>query len=188
MFLVLVYLAVGWAGMNWARDGDPLWPRFPGWIQGVAVLALIMPAFHMLQTGGPRILPSDKAVEAAIKQVRELVEGASGEVLFIDQRQLLTFGQISRVELFGEYELKNMMNQAMGGNDDYFDAFIDDLSEHRFALIVSDPLPRFVQSTDHAFGEENDAWLQYVAEPLQLYYEEIYKFGGQGPWIMAPRQ
>ena len=109
------------------------------------------------------------------------------EVLFIDQRQLLTFGQISGVELFSEYELKDMMNQAMGGNEDYFDRFIGDLREHRFALIVSDPLPKFVQASDYKFGEENDAWLFYVAEPLQLYYEEIYRFGGQGPWIMAPR-
>lgn len=188
MFLLLLYFAVGWAGMNWLRAGEPAWPKFPVWIQGVAVLALIVPAFAMLRSGGPQFLPSDAKVQTAIEGVRDEVESASGEVLFIDQRQLLTFGQISGVELVGEYELKDMMNQAMRGNSAYFEAFRDDLQRLRFALIVSDPLPSFVRGSDYEFGEENDAWLRFVAAPLQRYYEPVHRFGEVGLWIMAPKR
>ena len=188
MFLLLLYLAVGWSGMNWALDGEREWRKLPVWIQGVAVLALIFPAFAMVRTGGPQFLLSRAKIQTAIDVVQEDVAGASGEVLFIDQRQLLTFGQISGVEVVGEYELKDMMNQAMRGNDAYFESFSDDLKRLRFALIVSDPLPSFVKGSDYEFGEENDAWLRYVADPLQRYYEPVHRLGQVGLWIMAPKQ
>ncbi len=188
MFLILVYLAVGWAGMNWARAKKLTWPRLPVWIQGVTALALIVPAFDVMRTGGPQFLLAEAGYRSAMVIVKAEVEGASGEVLFIDQRQLLTFGQITNVELIGEYELKDMMNQAMRGNNAYFDAFSDDLERHRFALIVSDPLPSFVQGSDFEFGEENDAWLRYVASPLRRYYEPVHRLGEVGLWIMAPKQ
>ena len=40
----------------------------------------------------------------------------SGEVLFMDQRQLLTFGYITDVPLVPDYEKKVMMNEALSGN------------------------------------------------------------------------
>jgi hypothetical protein len=181
-------LALGRAGINWSRAGRLAWPKFPVWMQGVAVLALIIPAFSMVRTGGPQFLPVEARIEDAMEVVRDEVDDASGEVLFIDQRQLLTFGQITDVELIGGYELKDMMNQAMQGNNAYFKAFSDDLKRHRFALIVSDPLPSFVQGSDYEFGEENDAWLRYVAGPLQRYYEPVHRLGDVGLWIMAPKQ
>ena len=188
MFLLMLFLAAGWAGMNGSRAGTLAWPKFPVWIQGVAVLALIIPVFDMVRTGGPQFLPVEARIEDAMEVVRDEVDDASGEVLFIDQRQLLTFGQITDVELIGEYELKDMMNQAMQGNNAYFEAFSDDLERHRFALIVSDPLPSFVRGSDYEFGEENDAWLRYVAGPLQRYYEPVHRLGEVGLWIMAPKQ
>lgn len=188
MFLLVLFLAVGWAGKNWSRAGEPAWPKLPIWMQGVAVLALIVPTFNIVRTGGPQFLPADAKSQATMKVVRDEIEGASGEVLFIDQRQLLTFGQITGVELVGEYELKDMMNQAMQGNNAYFEAFSDDLQRHRFALIVSDPLPSFVKGSDYEFGEENDAWLLYVSGPLQRYYEPIRRLGEVGLWIMAPKR
>ena len=188
MFLILVYLAVGWAGMNWARAKRLAWQRLPIWIQGMVALALIVPAFNMVRTGGPQFLLAEAGYRLAIAVVQAEVDDASGQVLFIDQRQLLTFGQITDVELIGEYELKNMMNQAMQGDNAYFEAFSNDLERHRFALIVSDPLPSFVQGSDYEFGEENDAWLRYVAGPLQRYYEPIHRLGEVGLWIMAPKQ
>ena len=188
MFLMLIYLAVGWAGMNWARAGKLAWPRLPVWIQGVAALALIVPAFDMVRTGGPQFLLAEAGYRSAMEIVRDEVEGAPGEVLFIDQRQLLTFGYINGVELVSEYELKEMMNQAMRSDEAYFEKFSDDLREHRFALIVSDPLPSFVKGSDYQFGEENDAWLQFVAGPLRQHYEPIHRLGEVGIWIMAPKR
>lgn len=54
--------------------------------------------------------------------------------------------------------------------------------------IVSDPLPSFGQSSECEFGEENNAWLRYVASPLQRHYEPVHRLGEVGLWIMAPKQ
>ena len=39
---------------------------------------------------------------------------SQGEILFMDQRQLLTFGYVRNVPLVPEYEKKVLMNAAMG--------------------------------------------------------------------------
>ncbi|MFQ5943724.1 MAG: hypothetical protein ACE5JF_09240 [Anaerolineales bacterium] len=188
MFLVLLFLAVGWAGMSWARTTKPAWSKLPVWMQGVVALAVIVPGFVTVRTGGPQFLLAEAGYRSAMEVVRAEVEGASGEVLFIDQRQLLTFGHVEGVQLVGEYELKDMMNQAMRGNEAYFEKFSDDLQKHRFALIISDPLPSFLRGSDFEFGEENDAWLRYVASPLQRYYEPLHRIGEVDLWIMAPKR
>jgi len=46
------------------------------------------------------------------------------------------------------------MDQAMANNGSYFEEFYQDLKNHRFSLIISDPV--FVQEKDSnvTFGEE----------------------------------
>jgi hypothetical protein len=140
-----------------------------------------------VRSGGPLLLPSDQQVQESLSILRSEVEIASsnGEVLFIDQRQLITFGEIEGVPLVADYELKDMMNQAMSANTVYFDQFRQDLASHRFELIVTDPLPGFVQGSEYEFGEENDAWLEFAAGPLNRYYQPIEKLS-VGIWLLAP--
>ena len=58
----------------------------------------------------------------------------------------------------------------MSDNTAYLDTFHDDISHQRFALIVSEPLTTQVQGRSHGFGEENDAWVERVSEPILCYY------------------
>jgi hypothetical protein len=51
---------------------------------------------------------------------------AQGRVLFMDQRQLLTFGYVEDVPLVPEYEKKVLMNAAMGADANYFAPFYAD--------------------------------------------------------------
>jgi hypothetical protein len=120
-------------------------------------------------------LPSNELTQAKIQMIRDYVQQAKsrGEVLFMDQRQLLTFGYIQDVRLVSEYEKKLMMDRALSSDAAYFEPFYTDLASHRFALIISDPLRAPIKDSDYQFGEENNAWVKWVAIPVLCYYEPV---------------
>jgi hypothetical protein len=201
MFLIgmLFVAALAWraGGAEWLRSAE----NFPGWMRGLMLLLVVLPAIPSLAGLRPisfardlswlvtltdtaenskasRVLdtlPSDQKVQSSLEVVRGQVENAQthGPVLFMDQRQLLTFGFVRNVPLVAEYEKKVMMNMALGANQAYFQPFYDDLAAHRFALIVSDPLLAPVKDSDYQFGEENNAWVKWVVKPVLCYYEPV---------------
>ena len=119
-------------------------------------------------------LPPQEDVPAALKTIRREIEAAAphGEILFMDQRQLLTFGFVPNVALVPEYDKKLLMDRAM--TDSYgsvFPAFYADLAAHRFSLIISDPLRLPIKDSDFKFGEENNAWVKWVSSPVLCYYK-----------------
>ena len=112
-----------------------------------------------------------------------------GTVLFIDQRQLLTFGTIQDVPLITDYEKKYLMEQAMSGNQKYFDVFKKDLAEHRFALIVSEPIRTGLVSADtRNFAQENNAWVTFVSAPLLEYYTPLTTYDEIGVQLLVPKE
>ncbi len=121
------------------------------------------------------MLPVQEEVDSALYIIQSEVDKAKlqGEVLFMDQRQLLTFGYITGVPLVPDYEKKLLMNQALTGDPRYFDGFYADLAAQRFSLIVTEPLHTPVQDTSFQFGEENNAWVKWVSGPVLCYYEPL---------------
>lgn len=182
--LLLVAMAVSWM----PGGGRQIWSQLSEFGRVLVIMALLVPVLDAVRSGGPLSLPSDTVIRNSLAIIQEEAAAATqeGPVLFIDQRQLFTFGQLADVPLDMNYELKDMMNQALGANLAYFEGFRQDLEEHRFALIVSDPLPSALQGRGHQFGEENDAWLTYVAEPLRTYYEPYLVLDEVGAWLLRP--
>jgi hypothetical protein len=127
----------------------------------------------------PRILgllPRRADVDETLAVIKGYVEDAKtrGDVLFMDQRQLLTFGYIKDVPLVAEYEKKYLMDQAMGDTAAAsFPAFYSDLEKRRFSLIVTEPLKLPIKDSNYGFSEENNAWVKWVAAPVLCYYEPI---------------
>jgi hypothetical protein len=121
------------------------------------------------------MLPTQLEVDDALETIQVEVDRAKlqGDVLFMDQRQLLTFGNITGVPLVPEYEKKLLMNQALSGNAAYFDGFYADLAARRFSLIISEPLRTPIKDSSFQFGEENNAWVKWVAAPVLCYYEPL---------------
>ena len=135
------------------------------------------------------LLPPRDEVGKTLALIQEQVADAQtrGEILFMDQRQLLTFGYIQGVALVSEYEKKYLMDQAMGGTAaSTFPAFYRDLEAHRFALILSDPLRLPIKDSDYSFGEENNAWVKWVAAPILCYYEPLVTLDGVQDRIARP--
>ncbi len=211
MFLLgmLFMGAIAWkngAG-DWLLSGEVV----PGLIKGVIVLSLTNSAIWSLleirafdfgkDSAWIKTLvdaPSDKAldmlpvqeeIDIALRTIQGEVDSAElqGEVLFIDQRQLLTFGYVTDVFLVPEYEKKRLMDEAMRGELSYFEPFYSDLASHRFTLIVSEPLRNPVKDSSYQFGEENNAWVTWVSNPVLCYYEPIETLKDVNVQLLVPR-
>ena len=180
MFLIgLLFLAaVGWEYLS-ARWGDNP-AAFPAWAKVLLLLALVVPLVQPLLGLGPVGLPDPVKWKDALGGTRDAAVDAArqGEVLFIDQRQLLTFGFITYVPLVPDYEKKYMMDLAMANDDAYFARFNQDLAAHRFKLIVSEELFTNYQGKNYTFGNENDAWVKYVSIPVLCYYQPSATYKG----------
>jgi hypothetical protein len=111
-----------------------------------------------------------------------------GKVLFITERQLLTFHTLEGVPLEPDYEKVFLMEMGMSNNSPYLTTLYDYLHNQRFALIISEPMTIQYQGRTHQFGEENDAWVTRVAEPVLCYYQPQTTFNEVAVQILVPRQ
>lgn len=179
-----------WIFRDWLDRGLPGLYEIKS-LMAVFCLAIIFPTTTMIQYGEPFGVPNDYFVTSSLEKLEKEVAEASkkGEVLFMDQRQLLTFGYIKNVPLVSEYEKKLVMDQAMGGNQAYFEPFYKDLENHRFSMIVSEPL--YVSMADESirnFAEENNSWVYWVSRPLLKYYKAKVTYDEVGVQLLIPRE
>ena len=118
------------------------------------------------------MVPPQGVIEKSLAVIQAAADAAkqNGGVLFMDQRQLLTFGYIQDIPLISLYDKKVLMDQALASNEPYFQGFYADLSAKRFSLIVTQPLVVKSQGADE-FGEENNAWVKWVTQPLLCFYD-----------------
>lgn len=162
----------------------------PAWVQGLLVLMMIILAVQSLRDSIPVRIPPAARAQETLSYLQEQVANATteGEVLFMDQRQLLTFGEVPAIPLVVEYEKKYLMDQALSAEAEYFAGFHSDLAQTRFALIISEPLKVVYRGEEHHFGDENDAWVRWVAEPVLCYYEPIKTFKEVKVQVLVPRE
>ena len=109
----------------------------------------------------------------------------SGEVLFIYQRQLLTFGMIPNVKMVPEDEVVSLMEMAISGNKPYLNKFYADLASHRFAAIVASRQNLGVETGD--FIEESNVWTKLVAQPLLCQYKPAVTLTFSNIQVFVPR-
>jgi hypothetical protein len=136
----------------------------------------------------PLSLPSKSIQENALNSMQEEIDRRveNGEILFIDQRQLLTFDSLN-TPLVADYEKKVLMNEAISQDVEYFSTFYDDLQTHRFSLIINEPLNIIYQEDEASYSEENNAYVKWVSEPLLCYYEPLKTFSEVGVELLIPR-
>ncbi len=158
-------------------------------VRMVATLADTAPA-QPLPDPLPDTLPSESDSMKALDDIRQAVKRAAprGEILFMDQRQLLTFGFIKGIALVPEYDKKVLIDRALAGNAVYFEDFYRDLASHRFSLIITQPVNRRLDQTEGHFSEENNAWVKWVARPLLCHYQSIDTLKKIDVELLAPRQ
>lgn len=191
MFLIsLVFVAA----LAWEAAGQPMIDNLSAqspWFRLLLLLAIGIPAFQPFLDGGPLELPPADKVKWTLELVREEVErvqAEGGEVLFMDQRQLLTFGEVPGARLVPEYEKKLVMDKALSSDAEYFREFYRDLAAKRFGAIITEPLKVRFSDEEEDWGAENDAWVTWVSEPVLCYYEPAYTIRQTRVWILTPRE
>ena len=213
MFLIGVLFAAALAWRNGGREWIEGAAAAPAWVRTLVLLLILFPGYQPLMSLAPisiaddmsvvrtladippegpfpESLPSTEETTKALDRIRREVGAAasSGEVLFMDQRQLLTFGYIEGVTLIPEYDKKVLINEAMSAHTQYFQDFYQDLASQRFTLIVSNPLHMRIQSETDDFSEENNAWVRWVSTPILCFYEPSVTLRKVTVQLLVPRQ
>ena len=168
---------------NYHLDSQPL-------LVFLVCAVLIAPVTYALRGGARLELPAQQTTNEVMDTITNTVNEYKdkGEILFMDQRQLLTFGMVKDVPLVDDYEKKYLMDQAMADNADYFAGFYKDLIEQRFVLIVNEPSNYVIRGSEFSFGEENDAYVKWVTIPVLCTYESLYASHEIGVELLVPRQ
>jgi hypothetical protein len=137
----------------------------------VIAYALVMPLVFLLFLLSPYPRYNEGGSRAAYQQLVEAVNnaGREGPVLFINERQLVTFGDVD-VPLVPEYEVVTLMEMAMSNNRPYLEQFYHDLANHRFAAIVATKQNRAIKETG-PLAEENNVWNTHISPYILCYYE-----------------
>jgi len=181
MFSVLV--TAFWANQVKAeKEAKPMWGQV-SW--GVVATAVLIPLGFAIRHIG--FLPSfnEKVAEADIQKLQEALQGG-GEILFITERQMLTFNIIDGITLVPEYEQSELMEMAMSRNRPYLEQYYADLQDRRFALIVAED-QKFTTQKEGAFVEENVAWVRYAGAPLLCNYKPILTLTSNNLQVYEPR-
>jgi hypothetical protein len=152
-------------------------------VTGLLAAMILIPALFPLYTGKPLRLPAAERTQFVLQRIQDKVACAAnyGPVLFMDQRQLLTFGFVENVPLVPDYEKKFVMDQALADNEAYFNEFYEDLAAGEFALIVSEREGTTLKELDQesvgdSLVEESNAWTHWVSIPLLSYYESVANY------------
>jgi hypothetical protein len=173
-FLLLLLVTSGYAFFDRvSQENDAQQPVFkPAGV--LTLLAILMPVLFALDMNPVNPPPTMNEAREAVMTVRDAVDavaGQGGDVLFISERQLIVFPYIQGVRLVPDYEKVFLMEMAMSNNRNYLESFYANLMDHRYALIVSEPLKAVYKGPEYSFGEENDVWVKRVVEPILCYYQ-----------------
>lgn len=190
MFLItLVFLAA----LIWKAGGREIIQTIgqQKWIVQVLLLAAVLyPGSQGMLSSMPIETATKAKTEEALEIIQIMVDDRSpGEILLIDQRQLLTFDIIKNVKLVPEYEKKVLMDMAMANDASYFQGFYKDLKTQRFSLIVSQPVYITYQEVEHegGFGSENNTWVDWVSVPMLCHYEPVITDTTMKFMLLVPR-
>ena len=142
MFLIALVFC---AALAWRQRADLSILKLdeaPVWVQWNWVIFIFILAFFTVYQIRPLDVVPDYFVKEVLQRINREVDLAEGEgdVLFIDHRQLLSFGYVKDIPLIDEYEKKYLMEQTFKKNENYFKNFREDIRNQRFSLIITEPL------------------------------------------------
>jgi len=165
-------------------------PIKPGW-QLLSLIVLI-PAVFAITYGGQLVSFDLVEVEDNLNLLQSYVDQAKlddGEILFVSERQLLTYNYIEDVPLVHDYEQMILMEMAMADNQAYLESFKKDLRSYRFSMIVHNHLPARTKANEkYPLAEENNVYLERVASGIKCYYAIKERMPLIGVDVLVPKE
>ena len=174
LVMVLLIAAVVYLGRMHDQDRQIVRIRIPFWLKA-AIFA--MPILFMVSYGGRTVVPFDQqAAQDNLNQIQRYVDEAvaeGGEVLFISERHLITFGLIKNAPLVHEHEKVLLQEMVMAKNEVYLANLGAELAGQRYALIVTDHLPSVWKDPNIVpLAMENNVVLKNLVPLFTCAYEE----------------
>ncbi|HPR34402.1 MAG TPA: hypothetical protein PKY64_01910 [Anaerolineaceae bacterium] len=152
-------------------------------------MAVIIPVFFAFMRSGTWSFGAARSQGTELSDLKRAVavlEENGGEVLFISERQLLTFGELN-LPVVPDYEKVFLMEMAMGNNIEYLSRFRQKLADHDFVAIISDPLSTNIQGSNRGFADENNAWVEQVVLPMLEEYEGVLSWRNGEINLLVPQ-
>ncbi len=168
------------------EHGQRLQSVMPAWLKAAV---FVVPVIFAASFGG-RPIPDidDQTVLRDLETIQSYAEQAvadGGEVLFIAERQLLTFGYIEGVPLVHEHEKLLLQEMAMSKNEVYLDAFGEEMAAQKYALIISNVMPMNWKNPDKmALAMENNVAFREITPRINCAYdvEEVLVYSNLELW------
>ncbi|NLE83718.1 MAG: hypothetical protein GX603_04295 [Chloroflexi bacterium] len=155
-----------------ARSHLPDLPRIPGLLLMFVCLVPVMFAF---MRSGSWSGGHDSDEQVRLQQIQQAVEVINevkpGPILFVTERQLLTMGEITGVDIVPEYEKVFLMEMAIGNNMEYLQEFYDLLDDHYYSAIIFDQIKTDIQASWSSFADENNSYVRKVTLPVLMDYQ-----------------
>ncbi|MEN8241175.1 MAG: hypothetical protein ABFS17_04590 [Chloroflexota bacterium] len=177
VFLVILMLIAAEIFFGRAVDhqGSKLEIKMPAWLQAVVFAA---PIFFVISFSGGTIPKRDmEAAQQDLNFLQEIIDRETadgGEVLFISQRHLITFGMIENVDLVHSHEKLLLQEMVMSQNAEYLKDFRLELIGQRYSLIIHDPLPQVFKNVDKApYAAENNVVFSELSPWFACSYREF---------------
>lgn len=169
------------------KEAKPVWGNI-SW--GVVFISLLIPIWFALPKAGFFHRYDETITQKDIQTLQEAISSTAnngGEILFITERQMITFDMVNGVTLVPEYEQAELMEMAMSRNRLYLEQYYTDLYSHRFALIVAEG-QKFNQQKSGAFMEEDNAWVRFVGIPILCTYRSVGEIASNNINLFVPRE
>jgi hypothetical protein len=186
--LLIVFAYVVFARYQ-PEEGGMAQPVPLHWLLVVALL--VMPAWSYLQFNIGFRTGATARTQDVLAQLQERIDqvnGEGGEILFITQRHLISMHMLDGVTLVPEYEREDLMEIAMANDVAHIETFREDMEDHRFALIVVDPLNYNVLSRQRSFSEENNVWVTRIMKHILCNYREEMAFPADEIALYVPQE
>lgn len=186
---LLLLIAVGiYFGRMVNEDNLQMVYQLPVWLKA-AILAV--PIIFVVSFSGSKLTPLDhQAAQKDLARLQKYVDQAvaeGGEVLFISQRHLITFGLIKNVPLVHEHEKVLLQEMVMAKNEVYLDHLGAELAEQRYTLIITDHLPSIWKNPEKtSLAMENNVVLKDLVPLFTCAYEEHDRLLGGSLDILTP--
>ena len=171
------------------ESGEAVQPVSLHWLLILALIA--MPAWSYLQFNIALRTENAARTQSVLANLQRYVDRANeqgGEILFITQRHLISMHMLENVTLVPEYEREDLMEIAMANNIQHIQEFKEDMEDHRFALIVVDPLNYNILSRQRSFAEENNVWVTRIMKHILCNYREEAVFPADDIALYAPQE
>ncbi len=167
---------------------ERLTPFKPSWV--LLGLVLVVPVVSVVTPNVSLVKRPTAGIAqglATLQSVIDQVTPQGKDILFISERQLITFHDVHGVRLIPAYEMTFLMEMAMADNQRYLQGFYTDLRNHRFSMIVTYPVGETIQGENNIFSEENNAYVIHISQPLLAYYRPEMTIPALDLQILVPR-